>query len=148
MGAEKGDGSVFQEQTLRADVEKKGAVPKEVRDGEHEVGGEGEHYAGDPKGTLFIGNLVFVDTRIHGDNLGSGVGGDEERDPEEDQDNREAKPGAETRTHPATTSLGSRKPRTASSSASGLHNKSSHQVPHPHGQGAYQMSPAQNEIGR
>ncbi|KAI1790154.1 hypothetical protein LXA43DRAFT_1017651 [Ganoderma leucocontextum] len=61
--SEKGDGSVFLGRTLRMDVVKKGARPTDggSGEGEQKVGGAGEKaMAGDPKATLFVGNLEFT----------------------------------------------------------------------------------------
>ncbi|KAI0754878.1 hypothetical protein C8Q80DRAFT_1141625 [Daedaleopsis nitida] len=52
--AEKGDGSVFMDRTLRVDVVKKG-----TEGGETTVGAESA-MAGDPKATVFVGNLEFT----------------------------------------------------------------------------------------
>ena len=60
---EKGDGNTFMGRTLRMDVVKRGARPTEggSGEGEHKVGGAGENaMAGDPKATLFVGNLEFT----------------------------------------------------------------------------------------
>lgn len=60
---EKGDGNTFMGRTLRMDVVKRGARPTEggSGEGEHKVGGAGENVmAGDPKATLFVGNLEFT----------------------------------------------------------------------------------------
>lgn len=57
--AEKGDGNTFMGRTLRVDVVKKGARPTE--EGEDDVDRTAEKaMAGDPKATLFVGNLEFT----------------------------------------------------------------------------------------
>lgn len=57
--AEKCDGSVFLGRTLRVDVVKKGAVPGANEEGDGAVRGEAA-MAGDPKATVFVGNLDFA----------------------------------------------------------------------------------------
>ncbi|TBU53671.1 hypothetical protein BD310DRAFT_859888 [Dichomitus squalens] len=58
--AEKCDESVFMGRTLRVDVVKKGARPRTDGEGEHEARAGEQAMAGDPKATLFVGNLEFT----------------------------------------------------------------------------------------
>ncbi|PIL22632.1 hypothetical protein GSI_15323 [Ganoderma sinense ZZ0214-1] len=58
--AEKGDGSAFMGRTLRVDVVKKGARPREDGCGEGEHAAAEKAMAGDPKAMLFVGNLEFT----------------------------------------------------------------------------------------
>ncbi len=111
--AEKGDGGVFLGRTLRVDVVKRGARPRESGEGEgeHEVARAGEKaMAGDPKATLFVGNLEFTskeeDLRAFfetvvteergkpGAKESSDDEGDEESSDEGDEDDAEDKPRA------------------------------------------------------
>ncbi|KAI0720590.1 hypothetical protein C8T65DRAFT_567599, partial [Cerioporus squamosus] len=101
--AEKCDGSVFLERTLRVDVVKKGVVSG--AGGEGAPAATGEAMAGDPKATVFVGNLDFAskeeDLRAFFEALVCGErgkpeerAGSDDEESEEDEEDEKAKDGA------------------------------------------------------
>lgn len=109
--AEKGDGSSFMSRTLRVDVVKKGARP----DGNAGGSGGGERaMVGDPKATVFVGNLdfaskeedlrTFFETLMREEKGEPGPkrkreGGSEESDEEDEEEDEESdEEGANSRT--------------------------------------------------
>ncbi|RPD62521.1 hypothetical protein L226DRAFT_482412 [Lentinus tigrinus ALCF2SS1-7] len=106
--AEKCDGSVFLERTLRVDVVKKGTVPGANGEGEGAVRTEGA-MAGDPKTTVFVGNLDFAskeeDLRAFFESLiceergnPGQKAGDDDEESEDDEEHEAAEDDAKSRT--------------------------------------------------